>query len=133
VGWRRAVAVKGTAIPVLSAVGARRYDLKKVMRLCIPVDTSGTPAASGNAKRGSIYRNAWQPLCAIRFELIANNAINRLNLGTPVGSLSSPFFGNSISLAGSPFSRRQETLGRRRSSYDARRRRHRKFLDGRIL
>ena len=59
---------------------------------------------SSKSKPGSIYKNAWQPLYAIRFELIVNNIFNHLNLATPIGNLSSPFFGKSIALAGSPFS-----------------------------
>jgi len=41
---------------------------------------------------------------AIRFEVIVNNIFNQPNLTTPIGNLSSPFFGKSIALAGSPFS-----------------------------
>ncbi len=59
---------------------------------------------SSKSNPGSIYKNAWQPLYAIRFELIVNNIFNHLNLATPIGNLSSPFFGKSIALAGSPFS-----------------------------
>jgi hypothetical protein len=65
-------------------------------------DTSG--AKNDKKQSGSIYKNAWQPMYAIRFELIVNNIFNHTNLATPIGNLSSPFFGKSISLAGSPFS-----------------------------
>jgi len=34
----------------------------------------------------------------------ARNVLNRVNLASPIGNLSSPFFGQSISLAGGPFS-----------------------------
>jgi len=61
-------------------------------------------SSSTHGKTSSIYRNAWQPMYAIRFELIVNNVFNHTNLATPIGNLSSPFFGKSIALAGSPFS-----------------------------
>jgi hypothetical protein len=34
----------------------------------------------------------------------ARNVLNKVNAGTPIGVLSSPDFGRSISLAGGPFS-----------------------------
>jgi hypothetical protein len=34
----------------------------------------------------------------------ARNVLNRENLGAPVGNLSSPSFGQSVALAGGPFS-----------------------------
>jgi hypothetical protein len=34
----------------------------------------------------------------------ARNVLNRVNLASPIGTLSSPFFGQSIALAGGPFS-----------------------------
>jgi hypothetical protein len=35
---------------------------------------------------------------------MARNLLNSVNPGLPVGNLSSPFFGQSISIAGGPFS-----------------------------
>jgi hypothetical protein len=67
-----------------------------------PASTGGSVDA-GKPKR-SLYKDAWQPMYAIRFELIADNILNRTNLATPVGNLSSPFFDKSVALAGSPFS-----------------------------
>jgi hypothetical protein len=40
----------------------------------------------------------------LTFSLNARNVLNRVNLASPIGTLSSPFFGQSISLAGGPFS-----------------------------
>jgi hypothetical protein len=40
----------------------------------------------------------------VAFSVSARNVLNRVNLGTPVGDLSSPFFAQSIALAGGPFS-----------------------------
>ena len=40
----------------------------------------------------------------LTFSVSARNVLNRVNLGTPVGDLSSPFFAQSIGLAGGPFS-----------------------------
>jgi len=61
-------------------------------------------SASTNSKSGNIYKNAWQPLYAIRFEVIANNVFNHPNLSTPTGNLSSPLFDKATGLAGSPYS-----------------------------
>ena len=41
---------------------------------------------------------------SLTFSVNARNVLNRVNLGTPVGDLSSPLFGKSNSLAGGPFS-----------------------------
>ena len=38
------------------------------------------------------------------FSVSARNVLNRVNLAPPVGELSSPFFAQSIALAGGPFS-----------------------------
>ena len=65
--------------------------------------------AQGNNKQRSIYRNAWQPMYAIRFELIVNNIFNRTNFATPIGNLNSSFFGKPVALAGSPFSTASST------------------------
>ena len=40
----------------------------------------------------------------LTFSINARNAFNRVNPGTPIGVVSSPNFGQSISLAGGPFS-----------------------------
>jgi len=40
----------------------------------------------------------------LTFSVMARNLLNSLNPGLPVGNLSSPFFGQSISIAGGPFS-----------------------------
>jgi hypothetical protein len=40
----------------------------------------------------------------LTFSVMARNLLNSLNPGSPVGNLSSPFFGQSISIAGGPFS-----------------------------
>jgi hypothetical protein len=40
----------------------------------------------------------------VTFGVSARNALNRVNLAPPVGTLSSPFFAQSIALAGGPFS-----------------------------
>ena len=49
----------------------------------------GGPGGVGEAKRYNI-----------QFSLNFNNLFNRVNLSTPVGNLSSPFFGESLGLAG---------------------------------
>jgi len=40
----------------------------------------------------------------LTFSISARNLLNSFNPGPPVGNLSSPFFGQSIALAGGPFS-----------------------------
>jgi len=40
----------------------------------------------------------------LTFSIMARNLLNSVNPGPPVGSLSSPFFGQSISIGGGPFS-----------------------------
>jgi hypothetical protein len=40
----------------------------------------------------------------LTFSISARNLLNSANPGLPVGNLSSPFFGQSISIAGGPFS-----------------------------
>ena len=40
----------------------------------------------------------------LTFSVNARNVLNRVNLASPIGNVSSPFFGQSISLAGGPFS-----------------------------
>jgi hypothetical protein len=40
----------------------------------------------------------------LTFSVMARNLLNSLNPGSPVGNLSSPFFGQPISIAGGPFS-----------------------------
>jgi hypothetical protein len=42
----------------------------------------------------------------LTFSVNARNVLNRQNLAAPVGNLSSPNFGNSVALAGGPFSSR---------------------------
>jgi hypothetical protein len=41
---------------------------------------------------------------SLTFSISARNLLNHINPGAPVGNLSSPFFGQSISIAGGPFS-----------------------------
>ena len=41
---------------------------------------------------------------SLTFSVNARNVLNRVNAATPVGVLSSPNFGQSIALAGGPFS-----------------------------
>jgi hypothetical protein len=40
----------------------------------------------------------------LTFSVNARNVLNRVNLATPIGNLSSPNFGQSVALAGGPFS-----------------------------
>jgi hypothetical protein len=40
----------------------------------------------------------------VTFSVSARNALNKVNLASPVGNLASPLFGESNSLAGAPFS-----------------------------
>ena len=40
----------------------------------------------------------------LTFSVNARNVLNRVNLASPIGTLSSPFFGQSIALSGGPFS-----------------------------
>ena len=40
----------------------------------------------------------------LTFSIMARNLLNSVNPGLPVGSLSSPFFAQSISIGGGPFS-----------------------------
>jgi hypothetical protein len=40
----------------------------------------------------------------LTFSLNARNVLNRVNLATPIGNLTSPLFGESNALAGGPFS-----------------------------
>ena len=97
-----------TLIPSNLATGTAKFtlNLRLVKAFALGSKEIKSPDASSSTqgKTGSIYKNAWQPLYAIRFELIVNNIFNHPNLATPIGNLSSPFFGKSIALAGSPFS-----------------------------
>ena len=40
----------------------------------------------------------------LTFTVSARNALNHVNLATPIGVLNSPFFAQSIALAGGPYS-----------------------------
>lgn len=40
----------------------------------------------------------------LTFSVNARNVLNHVNLAAPIGTLSSPFFGQSIAIAGGPFS-----------------------------
>ena len=40
----------------------------------------------------------------LTFGVIARNVFNRVNLATPIGNLDSPKFGESVALAGGPYS-----------------------------
>jgi hypothetical protein len=40
----------------------------------------------------------------LTFSVNARNVLNRVNLASPIGTLTSPFFGQSIAIAGGPFS-----------------------------
>jgi hypothetical protein len=40
----------------------------------------------------------------LTFSVNARNVLNRVNLATPIGNLTSPLFGESNALAGGPFS-----------------------------
>ena len=41
---------------------------------------------------------------SLTFSVNARNILNRVNLATPIGNLTSPLFGQSNALAGGPFS-----------------------------
>lgn len=99
-------------VPPNLATGRSRFTLNlRLVKAFSLGNKEITPVTQeeSNQKKKSIYRAAWQPMYAIRFEIIANNIFNRTNFATPIGSLSSPFFGKSIALAGSPFSTASST------------------------
>jgi Carboxypeptidase regulatory-like domain len=61
----------------------------------------GSPRAGMGAIFGPVTTNHRYNLT---LSVNARNVLNRVNLATPIGNLSSPSFGQSISLAGGPFS-----------------------------
>src|SRR5437660_132143 len=96
-----------TVIPSNLATGPPKFTLNLRLAKAFALSSKeikSSDSSSTQGKTGSIYENAWQPMYAIRFELIVNNIFNRTNLATPVGNVSSPFFGKSVALACSPFS-----------------------------
>ena len=106
--WPEAPSLRLQDVPGVAAVYHIKFtlNLRLVKAFALGSKEIKSPDASSSTqgKTGSIYKNAWQPLYAIRFELIVNNIFNHPNLAIPIGNLSSPFFGKSIALAGSPFS-----------------------------
>jgi hypothetical protein len=74
------------------------------LRLAKAFSLGNKEVSASSNKSGNIYKDAWRPLYAIRFEAIANNVFNHPNLSAPIGNLNSPLFGKSTGLAGSPFS-----------------------------
>ena len=62
--------------------------------------------AEGMAREDSVapVGSATNRRYALTFSVNARNMFNRENLGTPVGSLTSPKFGESVNLAQGPFS-----------------------------
>jgi hypothetical protein len=56
----------------------------------------GMAGIMGGASTGRRYN--------LTFSVSARNVLNRVNLGPPIGDLSSPFFAQSIALAGGPYS-----------------------------
>jgi hypothetical protein len=61
----------------------------------------------------SILKNLLLRKYRLSFAVQVDNLFNRTNLGTPVGNLSSPLFGQSISVA-SPYNTENNSLGNRR-------------------
>lgn len=61
---------------------------------------SGSGGGMGGLFGGSTTNRTYN----LTFSIMARNLLNTLNPGDPVGSLSSPFFGQSISIGGGPFS-----------------------------
>jgi hypothetical protein len=61
---------------------------------------SGSSGGMGGFFGGGSTNRAYN----LTFSIMARNLLNSLNPGPPVGSLSSPFFGQSIAIAGGPFS-----------------------------
>jgi hypothetical protein len=58
----------------------------------------------GGPGRGGMFGGASNSRYNLMFSLNVRNAFNHVNLGTPIGNLSSPLFGQANSLAGRPFS-----------------------------
>ena len=63
----------------------------------------GLSGAAGNVFFGG-FGAATNRRYNLTFSISARNLLNSANPGLPVGNLSSPFFGRSISIAGGPFS-----------------------------
>lgn len=61
---------------------------------------SGSSGGMGGFFGGSSTNRAYN----LTLSIMARNLLNSVNPGRPVGSLSSPFFGQSIAIAGGPFS-----------------------------
>jgi hypothetical protein len=65
----------------------------------------GLSGAGRGGGMGSIFGGAaTDRRYNMTFSVSARNALNRVNLGTPIGNLTSPQFAESISLAGGPYS-----------------------------
>ena len=65
----------------------------------------GGLSSAGGGRGGSMFGGATTARrYNLTFSVSARNLFNRVNLATPVGDLSSPFFAQSIALAGGPFS-----------------------------
>jgi hypothetical protein len=58
----------------------------------------------GGPGRGGMFGGASNSRYNLIFSLNMRNVFNNVNLGTPIGNLSSPLFGQANSLAGRPFS-----------------------------
>ena len=70
-----------------------------------PEGDLGTSGFGGTAVTGAIFGNGTtNRRYNLTFSIFGRNLFNTVNPGLPVGNLSSPFFGQSISIAGRPFS-----------------------------
>jgi len=64
----------------------------------------GGEGHGGGPGRGGMFGGASNSRYTLMFSLNVRNVFNNVNLGTPIGNLSSPLFGQANSLAGRPFS-----------------------------
>ena len=60
-------------------------------------------AGGGGGRGGMFGGDSSDRKFTLSFNLMARNLFNHVNEAAPVGTLTSPFFGQSIALAGGPF------------------------------
>jgi len=97
----RAPAPGSALIPINYGTGTARVSvnlrLGKTFTFGPAARRPGAPAGAPGGPAGAPGRYS------LTFSVDARNIFNRVNLGLPVGNLSSPFFGTANSLAGGPF------------------------------
>ena len=100
----KAPAAGATPIPINYGSGTSRISVN--LRLGKTFTFGGRavrPAAAGGAGGPGGGRAGGPQRYSLTFNVDARNVFNKVNLGNPVGNLSSPLFGQSNSLAGGPF------------------------------